>query len=272
MDLPNPHLPPPQAHPTVGPVSAHDPTHGPAPLVQPRPAARARLAVAVLCALVAAGVWLALSGTLSPADLTARHAELLAWRDAQGLVAVAGFFAVTAAAALLSLPGIAVFTLAGGVLFGVLWGTLLVVAAATLGAMGLFLLARAGFGDGLLRRLERGRAAWLAEELRRNEVRALLVLRIAPVVPFLLANTLPALMGVRPGRYAATTFVGLIPGTAAVALAGQGLGEVAASGGTPAAGPVAFLMIGVPLVLLALPLAARLFRRKGTLDPPARLG
>ena len=227
----------------------------------PPPSRGARLvAIGSFAALVALGVGLALTGKLSPEVLAARHADLVIWRDAQGLLAVAGFFAVTALAALLSLPGIAVFTLAGGVLFGVLWGTLLVVAAATLGAMGLYLLARAGFGDGLWRRLERGRGGWLTEELRRNEVKALLLLRVAPVVPFLLANTLPALMGVRPARYALTTFFGLIPGTAAVALAGQGLGEVAASGGTVALFPLATLLIGVPLAFLAIALAARLLR------------
>ena len=257
MDLPNPQIPPPEAHPPVGPA----PGHAPAPLMPPRPGAGARLAMAVLFVLVAAGGLLALQGDLSSEAVMARHAELVLWRDSQGMVAVAGFFAVTALAALLSLPGIAVFTLAGGVLFGVLWGTLLVVAAATLGAMGLYLLARAGFGDGLMRRMQKGRAAWLAEELRRNEIKTLLVLRIAPVVPFLLANMLPALMGVRPLRYLLTTFVGLIPGTTAIALAGHGLGEVVASGGTPQAGPLAALFIGVPLLLLGLAFAGRLWRR-----------
>ncbi len=257
MDLPNPNLPPPEAHTLVGP----EPLREPAPLVRPRPGARARLALAVLFGLIGAGLWLAMRGDVSTETVMAKHAELISWRDRQGVVAVAGFFAVTAVAALLSLPGIAVFTLAGGVLFGVLWGTLLVVAAATLGAMGLYLLARAGFGDGMMRRLERGRAAWLAEELRRNEVRALLFLRIAPVVPFLLANMLPALMGVRPMRYAVTTFVGLIPGTLAVAFAGYGLGEVASSGGAPEMGLLAALLIGVPLVLVLLPFAPRLWRR-----------
>lgn len=219
------------------------------------------LALGVFAALVAAGVWVALQGDLSTEALVARHADLLVWRDAQGSLAMVGFFAITAVAALVSLPGIAVFTLAGGVLFGVLWGTLLVVGAATVGAIGLFLLARAGFGTGLWSRLEAGRGGWLAEELRRNEIKALLLLRVAPVVPFVLANALPAVMGVRLGRYVATTFVGLIPGTAAVALAGQGLGEVAATGGQVDMTIMATLVIGVPMAFLVIALAARLLRR-----------
>ncbi|MGY6410989.1 MAG: TVP38/TMEM64 family protein [Alkalilacustris sp.] len=257
MELPNPSLPPAQAHTLVGPA----PMPEPAPLVRPRPGARARMALLVLFALIGTGIWFGVRGDVSAETVMAQHAELIAWRDTHGIMAVAGFFAVTAFAALLSLPGIAVFTLAGGVLFGVMWGTLLVVAAATLGAMGLYLLARAGFGDGLMRRMERGRTAWLAEELRRNEIRALLFLRIAPVVPFLLANMLPALMGVRPMRYVVTTFFGLIPGTLAVAFAGYGLGEVAASGGASDLKLLAALFIGVPLVLVLLSFAPRLWRR-----------
>ena len=212
--------------------------------------------------LAAALVWGSVGAELTPETLTQRHAELTDWRKAQGAFAVAGFFAATALAALVSLPGIAVFTLAAGLLFGAFWGTLIVAAAATLGATGLYALARAGFGDGLWRRLEAGRAAALAEELKRNEVSTLLFLRVAPVVPFLLANALPAVMGVRPGRYVLTTFVGLLPGTAALALAGRGIGELAASGGTPAPGTAGVLLIGVPLVLLGMLLSVRLWRAR----------
>lgn len=219
------------------------------------------VAIGTAVILLALGATLAWRGDLSAENLAAQHATLVAWRDAQGLLAVAGFFVVTAVAALMALPGIAVFTLAGGLLFGVLWGTLLVTLAATLGAMGLFLLARAGLGDALWRRLERGRGGWLAAELRRNEVKALLLLRIAPVVPFMLASTLPALMGVRPGRYAATTFFGLLPGTTAVALAGHSIGEVAASGGTPNPMLWGMLLIGLPLLALGTALLGRLLRR-----------
>jgi uncharacterized membrane protein YdjX (TVP38/TMEM64 family) len=222
---------------------------------------RRSLALAVFGLAVAGGVWIALSGDLSPAMLEARHAELLAWRAALGGWAVAGFFAVTALAAFVALPGIAVVTLAGGLLFGVLWGTLLVTAAATVGAVAAYALARAGFGDALWRRMAAGRAAGLAEGFRRNEIAALLLLRLAPAVPFLLANVLPALMGVRPGRYALTTFAGLLPGTAALALAGQALGDLAATGTAPATGTLVALLLGVPMLAVAAPVAARMLRR-----------
>lgn len=226
-------------------------------LSPPRPA----LLALVLLPLAAGALWWGLGERLTSAALAESQAALLEWRRAHGALAVVLFFVAVALAALVSLPGIAVFTLAGGLLFGALWGTLIVVVAATLGATGLYLLARAGIGDALWRRLEAGRGAALAAEMKRNEIKALLLLRIAPVVPFLLANTLPALMGVRPLRYATTTFVGLIPGTAAIALAGGSLSDLAAGGGEVQVGTLGALLIGVPLILLLSALAARLLRR-----------
>jgi len=222
-------------------------------------AARVGLAVAAVAAL---GLGLAASGELSTEALMLRHGELVEWRDARGALAVAGFFAATAIAALVSLPGIAVFTLAGGLLFGVLWGTLLVTVAATLGATGLFVLTRLGVGESLWRRLEDGRGQAIAEMLRRNEITVLLLLRMAPVVPFFVANTLPAVAGVTLRRFVVTTFFGLLPGTAALALAGAGIGEAWAAGGLPDGGMLAAVLVGVPLALLAMAVAARLLLRR----------
>lgn len=225
----------------------------------------ARLALGAVV-LLALGLGLVASGELSPETLVTRHAELIAWRDARGAVAVLGFFAATLAAAFVSLPGIAVFTLAGGLLFGVLWGTLLVTVAATLGATGLFALTRLGVGESLWRRLDRGRGEAVAEMLKRNEITVLLLLRLAPVVPFFLANTLPAVAGVGLRRFVVTTFVGLLPGTAAIALAGAGIGEAWARGGLPDGGMLAAVLVGVPLALLAVAVAARILARR--LRPP----
>ena len=212
--------------------------------------------------LATLGVGLTAWGGLSPEALVERHSELIAWRDAWGFVAVGGFFVLTVVAAFVSLPGIAVFTLAAGLLFGVLGGTLLVTFAATLGATGLFALTRLGVGESLWRRLERGRGEVIADMLKRNEITVLLLLRLAPVVPFFLANTLPAVAGVGLRRFVITTFFGLLPGTAAVALAGAGIGDAWSKGGLPDGGMLAAVLIGVPLALVAVAAAARVLAQR----------
>ena len=55
-----------------------------------------------------------------------------------GLIYVSVYIAIAA----LSLPGAALLTVAGGALFGVLWGTILVSFASTIGATVAFLLTR----------------------------------------------------------------------------------------------------------------------------------
>ena len=62
------------------------------------------------------------------------------------------FIAVYAAATSMSLPGGAVLSITGGFLFGGLLGGALVVIGATIGATGIFLIARTALGDSLRQR------------------------------------------------------------------------------------------------------------------------
>ena len=109
---------------------------------------------------------------------------------------LAGFLYIAAYAVLvaLSVPGGVVLTIAGGFLFGTWLGALCAVIGATLGAIGIFLAARAGLG-GLARRAGPfiGR---LEAGFRADAFNYLLVLRLVPIFPFWLVNLVPALVGV----------------------------------------------------------------------------
>ena len=52
----------------------------------------------------------------------------------------------------------------------------------------------------------------MIEKLKVNEISFLLLLRLIPVVPFFVANILPALAGVNLKNFLWTTIVGIIPG------------------------------------------------------------
>lgn len=230
----------------------------------PRPARLAPAALLVLL-VVALAVALLSREHLSFETLAEHHKSLGAWRDANMGAAVGWFLLAAVLAALVSVPGIAMVTLAGGYLFGAVAGTALMAVGATVGATGLFLLTRAGLGAGRIQRwqdwLQEGRLAGLVQGLRENEIKALFLLRLAPVVPFFLANTLPAAMGVGLGRFVMTTIVGIVPGTAVIATLGRGLDEVLASGGQPEPGVLAPLLITAPALVLAVMLVVRLLRR-----------
>jgi len=102
--------------------------------------------------------------------------------------------------------------------------------------------------------------------LRENELSVLFLMRLLPVVPFFLANLIPAALGVGLGRFALTTFFGIMPGALVYTWVGAGLGEVFARGGSPDLGLLFEPQILGPLLglaaLAALPMVLRLFRRK----------
>lgn len=201
-------------------------------------------------------------------ETLAKHNDaLLAFRDAHYLVAVVAFVAVYVAIVALSLPGGTVATLTGGFLFGLFPGVFFNIAGASVGAILIFVAARAGFGNRFAVRLQfaGGPAARLMAGIRENEWSVLFLMRLVPVVPFVLANLIPAFTGTRLSTYAVTTFLGIIPGALVFTSVGSGLGEVFARGETPDLGilftpPVLLPILGLA-ALAALPMVLKIFRK-----------
>ncbi|MEW8206836.1 MAG: pyridine nucleotide-disulfide oxidoreductase, partial [Candidatus Thiodiazotropha taylori] len=66
--------------------------------------------------------------------LKSQRDAIIAWKDAQPLLASVSFFVVYVAVTALSLPGAAIMTLAVGAGFGFVWGLILVSFASSIGA------------------------------------------------------------------------------------------------------------------------------------------
>ena len=144
-------------------------------------------------------------------------------RDALG--AFIALYTVTVA---LSVPGAAVLTLAGGLLFGWLLGGIASMIGATLGAVIVFLIARSALSEVLAARA----GPWLdrfREGFKQDAFHYLLFLRLVPIFPFWLVNLAPGLLGVSFATYLITTILGIIPGTFAYSLAGSGLDSIIAA-------------------------------------------
>ncbi|MGI9405795.1 MAG: TVP38/TMEM64 family protein [Hyphomicrobiaceae bacterium] len=137
-------------------------------------------------------------------------------------LAVLAYMALYIGVVALSLPGGAVLTITGGLLFGWLVGGVATVVAATVGATLLFLIVKTSLGEVLARKA----GPWL-EKLKdgfsENALSYLLFLRLVPAFPFWLVNIAPGLLGVRLPTYVLGTFFGIIPGTFAFAFLGSGL-------------------------------------------------
>jgi uncharacterized membrane protein YdjX (TVP38/TMEM64 family) len=237
-----------------------------APTADSRPGWRRKLPILLILAAALTGA-IFFHDALS-FDTLARHREaLLAFRDAHYLATAAVFMVAYVAIVAFSLPGGTVATLTGGFLFGLFPGVLFNVASATLGAILIFLAARAGYGARFCSRIEAagGKAARLQAALRENEWSVLFLMRLVPVVPFFLANLLPAFVGANLMRFAVTTFLGIIPAALVFTSLGSGLGKVFAMGKAPELGVIFTPPVLVPLLglaaLAAVPILLKLIKR-----------
>lgn len=202
-------------------------------------------------------------------DALAQNRErLVAFRDQNYPLAVLAFMLAYVAIVALSLPGATLATLTGGFLFGTFPGVLFNITAATIGATLIFLAAKHGFGARFADKMaERGgAAARLQAALKENEWSALLIMRLAPVVPFFMANLIPAFVGARTSRFIVTTFFGIMPGGLILTSIGAGLDSVFASGEMPDLSILFAPRILLPILglvaLSALPIIVKYRRRK----------
>jgi uncharacterized membrane protein YdjX (TVP38/TMEM64 family) len=224
------------------------------------------LPLAAILLVALAGAFL-LRDQLSFKALADNRVELIAFRDANYLATSVLFVGAYVLIVSFSLPGALVATLTGGFLFGLFPGALLNALGATTGATVIFLAAKHGLGDRLARRMDaaEGAVRRIKEGIREDETSYLFVMRLVPAVPFFVANLIPAFMGVGVGKYVATTFLGILPGTAVYTWVGAGLGAVFARGETPDLGIVFEPRILGPILGLAalalLPILLRRFRK-----------
>ena len=147
-------------------------------------------------------------------------------------------------------------TVAGGTVFGLVWGTLLSVVGATLGAMAAFFIARY-WAERHFRRYKTLHRFDLA--VRNHPWSFVFIVRFAPISPFNLVNFLFGLTSVRWVPYSVATFVGIIPGTLAYTWLGVTGGEAIAGGDR---GPF-LLALGAIALLSALPMVISGKNRSG---------
>ena len=156
------------------------------------------------------------------------------------------YFLVYVAVTGLSFPGAAVLTLLGGAVFGLVWGTVLVSFASTIGATLAFLASRFLLRDWVQARFG-ARLKPVNEGVAREGAFYLFALRLVPAVPFFAVNLLMGLTPIRPWTYYWVSQLGMLAGTLVYVYAGAQLGEFRFSGGLIAA----FTLLGL------FPLAAK---------------
>ena len=226
-----------------------------------------RLPIIVIAIVAALGAYF-LRDYLTFNALAENREALIAFRDANYFLTVLVFVAAYTVVVAFSLPGATIMTLTGGFLFATFPGALFNVIGATLGAIGIFLAARWGFGESLGKKLagSEGIVRKIKDGIDENQWSMLFLIRLVPAVPFFLANLIPSVVGVPLSRFAISTFLGIIPGAVVYTSVGAGLGEVFARGETPNLGIIFEPHILLPILglcaLAVLPIIIKAVRGK----------
>ncbi|WP_086736721.1 FAD-dependent oxidoreductase [Erythrobacter colymbi] len=186
--------------------------------------------LAVLAALVAAYFTLGLGQYLSLEGIKGLSAQIATFQQENALAVIAGFFLVYVLVTGASLPGAAILTLAAGALFGVLWGTVIVSFASTIGATIAFLSSRYVLRDTIEARFgERLKA--INAGLERDGAFYLFSLRMIPAFPFFVVNLVMGLTRIRTLTFVWVSQLGMLLGTAAYVNAGTQLARIESTSG-----------------------------------------
>jgi pyruvate/2-oxoglutarate dehydrogenase complex dihydrolipoamide dehydrogenase (E3) component/uncharacterized membrane protein YdjX (TVP38/TMEM64 family) len=210
---------------------------------------RKLLVVVVVAVVVALYLALDLGRFFSLDALKAQQTALDAYRQAHPWLTAGIYFVVYVAVTALSLPGAAIMTLAGGAVFGLLWGTVLVSFASSFGATLAFLASRFLLRDWVQARFgERLRA--INEGVGKEGGFYLFTLRLVPVFPFFMINLLMGLTPMRAATFYWVSQLGMLAGTLVFVNAGTQLAGISSLSGILSPGLIgSFALLGIfPLI------------------------
>lgn len=188
---------------------------------------------------IALAVMIILAKQLGVASGIAATLQLILMQiDSWGVWAPIGFIGIYNIATILLIPG-SVMTLGSGVLFGVVWGSIYVFIAATLGATFAFLIGRYFARAWVTRKVQNSpKFQAIDNAIAREGLKIVLLTRLSPVFPFNLLNYALGITQVSLKDYILGSF-GMIPGTILYVYIGSLAGSIAMIGMQPEIDPQA---------------------------------
>ncbi|MCL6423879.1 TVP38/TMEM64 family protein [Brachybacterium sp. JHP9] len=171
----------------------------------------------LLVVVIAVMAWLALTVRLPDLPELRERIEGFGW--AAGPV----FIALYAAVALTPIP-VSVMALVGGVLFGVLEGSLLSIVGVMIGCWGAYWIARAAGREPIMRLLG-GRGRRVEERLEDGGPAAVFTARVVPGLPYWPVNYGAGAFGVPQREYLLASLAACIPGQVSLVAIGHLLAD-----------------------------------------------
>ncbi|TXT31853.1 MAG: hypothetical protein FD131_776 [Rhodocyclaceae bacterium] len=220
---------------------------------------------------IAAFFALDLGQYLNLQTLKEQQAAIQAFQTNNPFLSVAAYFVLYVIVTALSFPGAALLTLAGGAVFGLLWGTVIVSFASTIGATLAFLMSRFLLRDWVSQRFGQ-RLAAIDEGVKREGAFYLFTLRLVPVFPFFLVNLLFGLTGMKTRAYYCASQLGMFAGTVVYVNAGTQLAKLDSLSGILSPSLLgSFVLLGIfPLIARKLVEIVRMNKIFANWKKPAR--
>jgi uncharacterized membrane protein YdjX (TVP38/TMEM64 family) len=161
------------------------------------------------------------------------------------ILVIAAYFLLYVIATSLSLPGAVVLTLAGGALFGLFTGTVVVSFASTTGATIACFLARFLLRDWVQRRFGE-KIVKVNEGIEKEGAFYLFTLRLIPAFPFWMINLVMGLTRLSLWRFYWVSQLGMLAGTIVYVNAGKELAKIDSLKGILSPGLlISFVILGI---------------------------
>ncbi len=202
------------------------------------------LLLSIISAIVALFFLFDLHQQLSLEALKAQQVDIESYRAAHPFLAVFFYAAIYIIVTALSLPGAAILTLAGGAIFGLLWGTFIISFASTIGATLAFLAARFLFRDAVNSRFA-SRLQTINEGIERDGAFYLFTLRLVPLFPFFIINLVMGITTIKTRTFYWVSQIGMLSGTIIYVNAGTQLARIESLSGILSPALIAsFVLLG----------------------------
>jgi uncharacterized membrane protein YdjX (TVP38/TMEM64 family) len=152
--------------------------------------------------------------------------DFIHWAKGMGPAGGVLYAAFYIAGTALFFPGL-VLTLGAGFLYGAIIGTLVVSPASVAGASLAFLIARYFARDWVTRRLKKyPQAAAIDRAIEKNGFKAVILLRLQPVLPFNILNYALGLTSIRLRDYMLASWIGMFPATVLYVYLGSVMNDI----------------------------------------------
>ena len=201
--------------------------------------------IAVVAALIGAFFIFDLGQYLTLEYLKSEKDNILVSYEQNKLGTIVGYMLVYIAVTALSLPGAVIMTLAGGAIFGVLEGTVIVSFASTIGATFAFLASRFVLRDSIQTKFS-DKLKSINAGIEKEGAFYLFTLRLIPAFPFFVINLVMGITRIKVSQFFFVSQLGMLPGTVVFVNAGSQLAAIDSLAGILSPGLLfSFVLLGI---------------------------